>query len=254
MPDRPPVFEGVGVALVTLFDKSGELDAGASAAHAVHLVEAGVSAIVIAGTTGEASTLDIDERSLLLEEVGSALDGHVPLIAGTGAQSARQAIELSGRAASGGADAVIALTPPGVADPLTYYERIRSSIQIPLLAYHYPQVSPPGVPIEILGDLQVDGLKDSSGDAERLIREKHELPGQLYTGQHALLLLAGQIGAAGAILAMANLDTQLCLEAWAGDPEAQQRIVYDHANVGSIAALKHELSTRLGTSPSTRLG
>ena len=254
MANRPLVFEGVGVALVTLFSQSGELDASASAAHAVQLVEEGVSAVILAGTTGEASALDLGERSRLLEEVRSALENRVPLIAGTGAPSARQAIELSRRAAAGGADAVIALTPPGVEDPVTYYKQIRSSIQIPLLAYHYPQVSPPGVPIEVLADLPVDGLKDSSGDAERLIREKHDLPGQLYTGQHALLLLAGKIGAGGAILAMANLDPRLCVEAWAGDPEAQQRIVCDCGNVGSISALKHELSTRRGTSPSTRLG
>lgn len=254
MVDKPPIFSGVGVALITLFSSAGDLDAGATAAHAARLVEEGVRAIVVAGTTGEAGTLDPDERSRLLEEVGTATEGRVPLIAGTGAPSARQAVELSQRADADGADAVLALSPPGIADPKHYYEQIEASIDIPLLAYHYPQVSPPGLPVEALRDLPVDGLKDSSGDAERLIREMDEFPANLYTGQHSLLLLAGGIGCSGAILALANLDVEGCTRAWQGDPEAQRRVVSKHGDVRSIAALKRKISALRGTNPATRLG
>jgi 4-hydroxy-tetrahydrodipicolinate synthase len=254
MVGRPPVFTGIGVALITVFTQNGDLNSEATAAHAAWLVDEGVRAVVIAGTTGEAMTLDPDERSRLLKDVGGAVRGRVPLIAGTGAPSARQASWLSRRAAADGADAVLALSPPGVPDPRAYYEQIAASIDIPLLAYHYPQVSAPGVPIDALSDLPVDGLKDSSGDAERLILQTSDAPAGLYTGQHSLLLLAGRIGCSGAILALANLDVQSCERAWQGDPDAQCRVVSDHSDVRSIAALKDQISALRGTNPTTRLG
>src|SRR5215467_1727460 len=99
MPLRHAPFEGVGVALVTLFDRAGELDAGATGAHAARLVDAGIRGVLIAGTTGEAFTLDADERDRLLVGVRAAVDGRVPVVAGTGAPSTRQAVTLSRRAA-----------------------------------------------------------------------------------------------------------------------------------------------------------
>ena len=109
-----PPFTGVGVALVTLFDEEGEIDAPATADHAARLVDAGVEAVVVAGTTGEAAALDAEERSDLLIAVRSAVDGRVPVIAGTGAPSARQSVLLSRRAATDGADALLVLSPAGV--------------------------------------------------------------------------------------------------------------------------------------------
>ena len=98
----------------------------------------------MAGTTGEAATLDAEERSDLLIAVRSAVDGRVPVLAGTGAPSARQAVVLSRRAADDGADALLVLSPAGVPDPRPYYERVASAVDIPVLAYHYPKASAPG--------------------------------------------------------------------------------------------------------------
>ena len=96
----PAVFTGVGVALVTLFDDRGDLDAPASAALAAQLVDLGVRAVVVAGTTGEAAALEPAERVALLDAVRREVPRSVPVIAGTGAPSARQAVALtvSGRA------------------------------------------------------------------------------------------------------------------------------------------------------------
>ncbi len=254
MASAPPVFTGVGVALITVFDRDGGLRAEETAAHAARLVDEGVRAVVVAGTTGEAMSLDQDERSALLREVRAEVGGLVPVIAGTGAPSARQAVALSRRAAADGADAVLALTPPGVEDPSGYYEQLAASIDVPLLAYHYPKVSAPGVPIERLGELPVDGLKDSSGDPERLVREVGAFPGRVYTGQHSLLLLAGAIGCAGAILALANVDVEGCAKALRGDPEAQRRVVCDHLELGSVAALKRRIAAVSGIDPAVRIG
>ena len=86
-----PLFTGVGVALATLFDEAGELDAKATAGHAATLVELGVRAVVVAGSTGEAAALTSEERLDLLSEVRRAVGAEVPVVAGTGAPSARQA-------------------------------------------------------------------------------------------------------------------------------------------------------------------
>src|SRR5262245_35777641 len=166
-----PPFSGVGVALVTLFDQEGEIDAPATADHAARLVDAGIEAVVVAGSTGEAAALDDEERSDLLIAVRSAVDGRVPVLAGTGAALARQAVLLSRRAAGDGADALLVLSPAGVPDPRPYYERVASSVDVPVLAYHYPKMSTPGVPVDVLRQLPVAGIKDSSGDAERLLLE-----------------------------------------------------------------------------------
>ena len=249
------LFTGVGVALVTLFDDEGEIDAPATADHAARLVEAGIEAVVVAGTTGEASTLDAEERSDLLIAVRSAVDGRVPVIAGTGAASARQAVVLSLRAAAVGADGLLVLSPPGVADPRPYYERVASAVDLPVLAYHYPKMSTPGVPVDVLGQLPVAGIKDSSGDAERLMLEADELADGVYTGHPALVHLAGSIGCSGAILALANVDPEGCIRAWDGDGTVQRELINGHRSnaLAGIAGLKRTLCALHGTSPTTRV-
>lgn len=250
-----PIFSGVGVALVTLFDDEGEIDAPATADHAARLVERGVSAVLVAGSTGEASALDAEERSDLLIAVRSAVDGRVPVLAGTGAPSARQARILSKRAEADGADALLVLSPAGVSDPRSYYERVASAVQVPVLAYHYPMASQPGVPVNLLRELPVAGIKDSSGDAERLILEADELPVGVYTGHPALVHLAGAIGCTGAILALANVDPEGCARAWAGDGDCQRELINGHRAqaLAGIAGLKRALSALHGTSPTTRV-
>lgn len=256
MVDRRAVFEGVGVALVTLFDAEGEIDAPATADHAAALVERGVDAVLVAGSTGEAAALAPDERSDLLLAVRHAVDGRVPVLAGTGAASSRQAVVLSRRAEDDGADAVLVLAPPTVTDPRPYYERVANAVGVPVLAYHYPTVSSPGIGVEILADLPVAGCKDSSGDAQRLIVEADVMRRGLYTGHASLVHLAGAVGCSGAILALANVDPEGCARAWAGDGTVQRELVNGHRG-GALAgtpALKRAMCSLYGTSPVMRLG
>ena len=119
-----PLFTGVGVALVTLFRDDGALDAPATADLAARLVGLGVRCVLVAGTTGEAAALTAEERDALVGAVRAALPAEVPVLAGTGAPTGRQAAELTERAFAAGADAVLALSPPGVSDPRRYYETL----------------------------------------------------------------------------------------------------------------------------------
>ncbi len=200
-----PLFTGVGVALVTLFD-DGEVDAKATAEHAATLVDLGMRAVVVAGSTGEAASLTDAERTGLITEVRRAVPSDTPVLAGTGAPSRRQAAALTRAAADHGADGVLVLSPTGSRDLPRYYEAVAAAAgDLPVLAYNYPKVSPPGVPVELLADLPVHGLKDSSGDPARLLHELTGYHGWLYVGSTSLVATANHLGATGAILALASI-------------------------------------------------
>ncbi len=216
---------GVGVALITLFDDDLAVDVAATAAHAGRLADAGMRHVLVAGSTGEAATLDRAERAALVHAVRAALPDDVAVIAGTGAPSGHQAALLTRDALEAGADAVIALSPPRTDDPRPYYATVREAAgDAVLLGYHFPVVSPPGIGLDVLDDLGVDACKDSTGDAGRLLVEmtRHTTP--IYVGSPALALLAGAVRAAGAILALANAMPEDCAAAYAGSVDAQLRI------------------------------
>ena len=242
-------FEGVGVALVTLFDRDGGVDTAATAAHAAHLVEDGVSGVVVAGSTGEAATLDADERSALLATVRDAVDGRMPVLAGTGAPSARQAVALSQRAAGDGADALLVLSPAGVDDPRAYSEAVVGAVDVPVLGYHFPAASRPGIPVDLVPELPIAGLKDSTGDPERLALEADAMPVGLYTGSASVLLQGRAMGCSGAILALANVDPVGCTQAWEGDGACQRDLINGHrvGALAGIAGLKRTLAALRGT-------
>jgi 4-hydroxy-tetrahydrodipicolinate synthase len=253
---RHAPFEGVGVALVTLFDAGGGLDEAATAAHAARLVDDGVRSVVVAGSTGEAAALDADERGRLLRAVRDAVGDRTPVLAGTGAPSARQAVALSRRAEDDGADALLVLSPPGAEDPRPYYDAVTAAVTVPVLAYHFPTMSAPGIPVDVLAELPVAGLKDSTGDPSRLAVEQDALGDGLYTGSAALVLHAGAIGCSGAILALANVDVAGCVRAWEGDGGCQRELINGHraGALAGIAGVKRAMFALHGTSVATRIG
>ncbi|MGI9023548.1 MAG: dihydrodipicolinate synthase family protein [Acidimicrobiales bacterium] len=254
-----PVFTGVGVPVVTLFDASGALLAEATAEHAARLVELGVRAVVVAGSTGEAAALSPAERVTLLDAVRSAVPPAtgVPVIAGTGAPSARQAVALTKAAADHGADAVLVLSPPGTDDPRLYYDRVAVAAgRVPVLAYHFPVMSAPGIPFAALGDLPVVGCKDSSGDPDRLLETVAGWDRALYTGSSALLSFAGPLGCAGAIVTLANVEPERCVEAFDGDVAAQLALADAHeaSGVRLPVGIKELTARRFGTPVTVRVG
>ncbi len=253
------LFRGVGVALLTLFHEDGSLDAPATAAHAARLVDLGVQAVVVAGSTGEASALESEERDILIAAVRGVLppDGHIPLIAGTGAPSARQAAALTMRAVAGGVDGLLVLSPPGSSDLEAYYGAVREAAgDTPVLGYHFPAVSSPGIPLELLGKLPIDGCKDSSRDPNRMLCTLQSFDRPLYTGSASLVAFAGPLGCAGAILALANWEPERCSAAFAGDLQAQLAIA-DGDRLASLkfpSGIKALTAERFGISTAHRLG
>ena len=109
-----------------------------------------------------------------------------------------------------------------------------------------PWISAPGVPVDALPGLPIAGVKDSSGSADRLLDELANYDGATYVGSSALLALAGPMGGAGAILALANVEPEGCRRAFAGDAAAQRELARAHLEVkaGGPPALKRILSRR----------
>lgn len=250
------VFRGVGVALVTIFHDDGAVDSSSTGKLACDLVERGMRAVLVNGSTGEAPTLADSERLALIEAVRAAVPAGTAVIAGTGAPSARQAVALTRDAVAVGADAVLAWPPAGSRDLLGYFSAVSDAADgRPVLAYHVPWVSAPGVPVDALAGLPVAGVKDSSGDPGRLLDEVAHYPGATYVGSSALLALAGPMGAAGALLALANVEPERCVTAFAGDAAVQRALADRHLAVrrGGPAELKRILAGTHGLSPAARL-
>jgi 4-hydroxy-tetrahydrodipicolinate synthase len=237
------VFGGVGVALVTLFGADGEVDPVATGKHAADLASRGVTGVLVCGTTAEAATLTEAERVMLIEAVRAALPDDVPVIAGTGAPSARQAVTLTRMAVAAGADSVLTWCPVGAAGPpspaalVGFYAEIADAAgDSPVLAYHNPFLTCADIPVVDLGALPVAGVKDSSGRPDRLLDELTSYPGDTYVGSASFLALAGPLGAAGGV-------------------DAQRELAGPHLALarGGIPQLKRLLAETAGLSPVCRI-
>jgi 4-hydroxy-tetrahydrodipicolinate synthase len=249
------LFSGVGVALVTVFDDAGDVDPGSTGKLAADLAGRGIRAVLVCGSTGEAATLADTERAAIVEAVRAAVPAGVPVVAGTGAPSPRQAAALTRAAALAGADAVLTWCPAGCRDLAGYFSAVREAADgRPVLAYHNPWMSSAEIPVDTLASLPVTGVKDSSGSPDRLLDELAHYPGETYVGSSGYLALAGPMGAQGALLALANIEPEACARAFGGDAAAQRALAERHLHVrsGGPAAIKRILAAQ-GISPTARI-
>jgi 4-hydroxy-tetrahydrodipicolinate synthase len=251
----PVPFGGLGVALITILREDGSVDAEATAAHAARLADLGVRMVLVCGTTGEAWTLSPDERVSIISAARSALPATVPVLAGTGAATAAEAAELTAQARDAGADAILALSPPGSRDLVGYYTAIvHAAGSLPLLGYHFPTMSAPGIPLDVLPRLPIAGLKDSTRDVDRVTAELTDWDGSVFVGSPLLVELARTLGGAGAILGIANVEPEMCLAALAGDDAAQRALAGLNAEAGRDfpCGIKELTARRFGTSTIAR--
>jgi 4-hydroxy-tetrahydrodipicolinate synthase len=245
---------GAGVALITLFAADGALLAEATAELAAGLVEAGAASVLVAGTSGEFWALDDDERVALTRAVRTAVPAHVPVIGHVGGVGVDRAVALAGAMNDVGVAGMLAL-PLGVAaeDLASFYGAIVDAADVPVVAYHLPQAGA-NVGLDLLVELGVAAVKDSSGDGERLAEEVLGLGIETYTGAPTLLGLAHDLGAAGALMGIANVRPELARRAFDGDRQALRDLAAESAQSSSNfpAGLKDMTSGRWGTPSHTR--
>jgi 4-hydroxy-tetrahydrodipicolinate synthase len=227
----------------------------ATVAHAVAVVERGVRGVLLAGTTGEFWALTQSERTDLVRGAREALPADVLVLAETGADDVTAAVRMTAAAVAAGADALLVLPPRGAAGLRDYYAAVvDAAAGRPVLGYHMPAVSPPGLGLDELGTLLIQGIKESSLDPRRLLAELDILSGNVYTGVDSLLSYAGPLGCTGSLGALANVAPELSVTAFAGDAAAQHRLapVERSALERSPLGLKKILHEQAGTS--TALG
>ncbi|MBM7788068.1 dihydrodipicolinate synthase family protein [Tenggerimyces flavus] len=253
-----PTFSGVGVALLTFFDESGTVDVDATIAHAVRVAGSGVRAVLVAGTTGEADTLTDPERLELIAAARAALPDDVTVIAGASGAWARAASARAVAAREAGADTVLVAPARGGVQLQAFFDAVTEAVgeTSRVIGYHNPgPLGVPGIPVETLMDLPIGGVKDSSGDPGRLLDELDTWDGQVYLGSSAILSFGGPLGAAGALLALANVVPEECVQAFDGDAKAQRALtgLVRKVRQSGLAALKAATAERFGTSTVRRL-
>jgi 4-hydroxy-tetrahydrodipicolinate synthase len=163
-------FHGVLPALITPFTADGAaIDPAALAAIVERQIDAGVGGLVPGGSTGEFTTLTNAERRQLIELTVAAADGRVPVVAGTGALSTRETVELSVHAERSGATAVMVVPPfyeaPGWRELQAHYTAVADAIDIPIMYYNLPSATGVHLTAEQLRALPIACLKDTGGDA-----------------------------------------------------------------------------------------
>ena len=163
-------FHGVLPALITPFTKDGDaIDTDALRALVERLIGAGVGGLVPGGSTGEFTTLTNAERRELIEVTIEAAAGRVPVVAGTGALSTRETVELSIHAEQAGAAAVMIIPPfydaPSWNELQAHFTAVADAISIPIMYYNMPGVSGVTLSAQQMRELPITCLKDTSGDA-----------------------------------------------------------------------------------------
>ncbi len=169
------MIQGSMVALVTPMNADNSLDWQRLSALVDWHLEQGTHAIVAVGTTGESATLDVDEHLAVIKHVVNQVNGKIPVIAGTGANSTSEAIELTEGAKSAGADACLLVTPyynkPTQQGLYLHHKAIAEAVDIPQLLYNVPGRTAvdmqPDVVLELAKLPNIIGIKEATGDMVR---------------------------------------------------------------------------------------
>ena len=220
-------LQGIFPALTTSFDHEGNLYK-VKVQHNIDKLNAiNLSGYVVCGSTGETPLLSSDERLQLMAWVKEASASGKTLIAGVGAESVHETVRMADRAAEIGYDAALVLTPfyyrIQMYRPETqalFFRAVADRSKLPVLLYNIPQVTGYDLPVELLAELShhpnVVGLKDSSGNMPKLGETvKAVKPGfACLTGAGGGIFEGLQLGASGAILAIANALPYACLTIW----------------------------------------
>jgi 4-hydroxy-tetrahydrodipicolinate synthase len=213
----PEPFHGVLPALITPFtEDGGAIDEHALAANVERLIGAGVGGLVPGGSTGEFTTLSNAERRRLAEVTVEAAAGRVPVVAGTGALSTRETVELSVHAERAGAAAVM-IVPPFY-DPLpwrelkAHYAAVAGAIGIPIMYYNLPGATGVTLTAEQLRELPVTCLKDTGGDAVAATELIQTDGPTLLNGYDTLTFAALAAGVRAVVWGAASIVPEPCVE------------------------------------------
>ena len=213
------MFKGSNVALVTPF-KNNKLDVD-NYIELIHFhIKNGTNGLVPAGTTGESPTLSHEEHEKVIELCINETKGKIPVIAGTGSNSTKEAISLTKHAEEAGADAALLVTPyynkPTQEGLYQHYKAINDSCGIPLIIYNIPSRSVIDMTVDTMAKLfelkNIVGVKDATGILDRVNQQKEKMGNDFIqlTGEDANVLEFNKRGGIGCISVTANIAPKLC--------------------------------------------
>ncbi len=232
------MISGSMVALVTPMDAQGGLDWDSLSKLVDFHLQEGTNAIVAVGTTGESATLEVPEHIEVIRRVVDQVNGRIPVIAGTGANSTREAVELTENAKAAGADACLLVTPyynkPTQEGMYLHFRHIAEAVAIPQILYNVPGRTACDMLPETVERLSkvpnIIGIKEATGDLKRG-QEVLDRVGKdflVYSGDDATAVELMLMGGKGNISVTANVApramSELCAAAIAGDAEKARAI------------------------------
>lgn len=209
-------------ALITPFDRHGEIDLAAHRHNLSSLTEQGVKGFLIAGSTGEGPYLEPGERRSLLERAHETLGKRPFLLTGIAAETTRAAIAQALEAEQGGADAVLAMTPTSLTRGdhqavRRFYLDLADASTLPVMIYSVPLYTAYAIPTDLVIELahhpHIVGMKDSGGDIARMAALVQGTDGFfLFTGATRSVTFCIAAGAHGAITASSNYLAPMVLD------------------------------------------
>jgi 4-hydroxy-tetrahydrodipicolinate synthase len=214
-------FRGSFTALVTPF-KNGVVDESGFRDLVEWQISEGTNGLVPVGTTGESPTLSHDEHKAVVEWCVEQASGRVPVVAGAGSNSTREAVELSQHAENAGADAVLVVTPyynkPTQEGLYQHYKAINDAIGIPILIYNIPARSVIDMSVDTMKRLfelkNIAGVKDATANVVRVSQQRQAIGADFnqLSGEDATALGFMAHGGHGCISVTSNVAPRLCAE------------------------------------------
>jgi 4-hydroxy-tetrahydrodipicolinate synthase len=214
-------FRGSFTALVTPF-KNGSVDEAAFRGLISWQIEQGSHGLVPVGTTGESPTLSHAEHYRVVEMCIDEAKGRVPVIAGAGSNSTREAVDLAVHAEKAGADAVLVVTPyynkPTQEGMYQHFKAVNDAIGIPIIIYNIPPRSVVDMSVETMTRLfelkNIAGVKDATANLARVSQQRHAMGPDFIqlSGEDMTALAYMAAGGHGCISVVANVAPKLCAD------------------------------------------
>lgn len=226
------IFEGAGVAIVTPFHEDGSVNYEKFAELVEDQIQGGTDAIIVCGTTGEASTLSHEEHLSVIKFCVEAVKGRVPVVAGTGSNCTETAIYLSTEAEKYGVDGLLLVTPyynkatqKGLFE---HFKMIADSVKLPIILYNVPSRTgcniQPQTAFKLCTEVSnVVAIKEASGNISQIAKLASLAQGKIdiYSGNDDQIVPILSLGGKGVISVLSNVAPrqthEICAKFFAGD-------------------------------------
>ena len=236
------IFTGAGVAIVTPFKENEEVDYESFQKMIEFQIQNQTDAIIVCGTTGEASTLSHEEHLDVIRYCVKCVNGRIPVIAGTGSNCTKTAVYLSHEAEKAGVDGILVVTPyynKATQNGLyEHFKMIADSVSVPMILYNVPSRTgvciQPETIVKLCKDVKnIVGVKDATGDISEVVKVMSLAGGQvdLYSGNDDQVVPILSMGGKGVISVLSNVAPKqthdMCQEFFDGNVEAARKIQID---------------------------